>query len=76
MGAEKGTGSHGPLRANMYVKVSARFDYQPDVCKDYKETGGTAKRGHGDVGVGEKLFCLFPFFCKRWHVQGNQIDME
>jgi RING finger protein 113A len=39
VGAEKGTGSHGPLRANMYVRVSARFDYQPDVCKDYKETG-------------------------------------
>ena len=55
IGAEKGTGSHGPLRANMYVRVSARFDYQPDICKDYKETG----------------FCSYGDSCKFMHDRGD-----
>ena len=46
IGAEKGTGIHGPLRANVHARVSVRFDYQPDVCKDYKETGFC---GYGDA---------------------------
>ncbi|KAF7724829.1 hypothetical protein EC973_000714 [Apophysomyces ossiformis] len=29
----------GPQRAPANLRVTARFDYQPDVCKDYKETG-------------------------------------
>jgi RING finger protein 113A len=29
----------GPIRAAQHVRVTARFDYQPDVCKDYKQTG-------------------------------------
>ena len=29
----------GPVRAAANVRFSVRFDYQPDVCKDYKETG-------------------------------------
>ncbi|KAL0464901.1 UNVERIFIED_CONTAM: Zinc finger CCCH domain-containing protein 1 [Sesamum latifolium] len=37
--SEKAGGSHGPLRASAHIRVSARFDYQPDICKDYKETG-------------------------------------
>lgn len=37
---------HGPLRANVYARVSCRFDYQPDICKDYKETGFC---GYGDA---------------------------
>ncbi|XWS09193.1 hypothetical protein CRYUN_Cryun40dG0064800 [Craigia yunnanensis] len=36
--SEKAGGSHGPLRASAHIRVSARFDYQPDICKDYKET--------------------------------------
>ena len=43
--SEKGSGMHGPLRANVNVRSSVRFDYQPDVCKDYKETGYC---GYGD----------------------------
>ncbi|KAI8021166.1 Zinc finger CCCH domain-containing protein 1 [Camellia lanceoleosa] len=43
--AEKAGGSHGPLRASAHIRVSARFDYQPDICKDYKETGYC---GYGD----------------------------
>ncbi|KAL8106523.1 hypothetical protein AgCh_023329 [Apium graveolens] len=42
---EKAGGSHGPLRASAHIRVSARFDYQPDICKDYKETGYC---GYGD----------------------------
>jgi RING finger protein 113A len=29
----------GPIRAPANVRLSVRFDYQPDICKDYKETG-------------------------------------
>ena len=29
----------GPLRATTFVRTTCRFDYQPDICKDYKETG-------------------------------------
>ena len=45
MGAEKGSGTHGPLRASTNVRMTVRFDYQPDICKDYKETGYC---GYGD----------------------------
>ena len=33
------TGTKGPLRAPTNVRGIVRIDYQPDVCKDYKETG-------------------------------------
>ena len=29
----------GPVKAPVFIRQSVRFDYQPDVCKDYKETG-------------------------------------
>ncbi|KAJ3337919.1 hypothetical protein HDU93_000306 [Gonapodya sp. JEL0774] len=35
----------GPQRATTNVRISTRFDYQPDICKDYKETGYC---GYGD----------------------------
>ncbi|TPX31153.1 hypothetical protein SeMB42_g07807 [Synchytrium endobioticum] len=35
----------GPLRGPTNVRISSRFDYQPDICKDYKETGYC---GYGD----------------------------
>lgn len=38
-GSEKGGGAHGPLRASTNVRMTVRIDYQPDICKDYKETG-------------------------------------
>ncbi|KAL9263316.1 Zinc finger CCCH domain-containing protein [Drosera capensis] len=44
--SEKAGGSHGPLRTSAHIRVSARFDYQPDICKDYKETGYC---GYGDA---------------------------
>jgi RING finger protein 113A len=37
------------------VRVSARFDYQPDICKDYKETG----------------FCSYGDACKFMHDRGD-----
>ncbi|RYG50747.1 hypothetical protein EON67_04700 [archaeon] len=35
----KVSGTLGPLRAPSNVRGICRFDYQPDVCKDFKETG-------------------------------------
>ncbi|PSS24215.1 Zinc finger CCCH domain-containing protein [Actinidia chinensis var. chinensis] len=43
---EKAGGAHGPLRASAHIKVSTRFDYQLDICKDYKEAGYC---GYGDT---------------------------
>lgn len=52
---EKGTGAHGPLRASAHLRASVRFDYQPDLCKDYKETG----------------YCGFGDACKFMHDRGD-----
>eukprot|EP00937_MAST-01D_sp_MAST-1D-sp2_P002869 g2869.t1 len=41
----KFTGTQGPIRAPKFFRAICRFDYQPDVCKDYKETGFC---GYGD----------------------------
>lgn len=38
----------GPLRAPTFVRTTCRFDYQPDICKDYKETGFC---GFGDTCI-------------------------
>ncbi|KAI8084168.1 uncharacterized protein B0P05DRAFT_488697 [Gilbertella persicaria] len=40
--------SVGPQRAPANLRVTQRFDYQPDVCKDYKETGFC---GYGDTCI-------------------------
>lgn len=37
--------TQGPMRAPAFLRSTARFDYQPDICKDYKETGFC---GYGD----------------------------
>eukprot|EP00882_Tetradesmus_deserticola_P022991 GHRQ01025016.1.p1 GENE.GHRQ01025016.1~~GHRQ01025016.1.p1 ORF type:complete len:248 (+),score=111.63 GHRQ01025016.1:497-1240(+) len=55
VGAEKGSGAYGPLRGNVFVRTTARFDYQPDICKDYKETG----------------FCSYGDSCKFMHDRGD-----
>ncbi len=46
IGSEKGGGAHGPLRASQHVRTTVIFDYKPDICKDYKETGYC---GYGDA---------------------------
>jgi len=46
-GLSKGAGIRaGPVRASSHIRVTARFDYQPDLCKDFKETGYC---GYGDA---------------------------
>lgn len=37
--AGSGANSVGPMRAPTNVRSTVRWDYQPDICKDYKETG-------------------------------------
>ena len=34
----------GPIRAPAHLRVSVRWDYAPDICKDYKETGESWSR--------------------------------
>lgn len=41
----------GPIRAPAHLRATIRWDYQPDICKDYKETG----------------FCGFGDSCKFLH---------
>jgi len=43
-GAKSGS-TMAPLRAPAFLRATCRFDYQPDICKDYKETGFC---GYGD----------------------------
>lgn len=38
----------GPIRAPTNIRTTARFDYQPDICKDYKDTGFC---GFGDTCI-------------------------
>lgn len=47
----KPVGGFGPIRAPTFLRSTVRFDYQPDICKDYKETG----------------FCGFGDSCKFLH---------
>jgi len=63
--AYKGVTSKGPARAAMNIRSTVRWDYAPDICKDYKETG----------------FCGYGDSCKFLHDRsdyksGWQIDAE
>ncbi len=63
-GGIKGTGIRaGPIRTNIYARAISRMDYQPDVCKDYKETG----------------YCGYGDSCKFMHDRGdykNSIELD
>ena len=37
----------GPIRAPEHLRATVRWDYQPDICKDYKETGFCGFGGEG-----------------------------
>jgi len=55
----------GPIRSTASIRVTARFDYQPDICKDYFETG----------------FCGYGDNCKFAHIRedykpGWQVEKE
>lgn len=49
--ASSGMVRKGPIRAPSHLRATVRWDYQPDICKDYKETG----------------FCGFGDSCKFLH---------
>lgn len=58
--AGSGINSVGPMRAPTNLRSTVRWDYQPDICKDYKETG----------------FCGFGDSCKFLHDRsGKSIDL-
>lgn len=48
----------GPLKAPTFVRTTCRFDYQPDICKDYKDTG----------------FCGFGDTCIYLHDRGDTLS--
>ncbi|KAI3857654.1 hypothetical protein MKW98_028918 [Papaver atlanticum] len=52
---EEAGGAHGPLRASAHIRTSTRWDYQPDICKDYKQSG----------------YCGFGDSCKFIHDRGD-----
>ncbi|XP_062988176.1 E3 ubiquitin-protein ligase RNF113A-like [Elgaria multicarinata webbii] len=63
--ASSGMVRKGPIRAPEHLRATVRWDYQPDICKDYKETG----------------FCGFGDSCKFLHDRsdykhGWQIERE
>ncbi|KAG5676764.1 hypothetical protein PVAND_006573 [Polypedilum vanderplanki] len=63
--AGSGINSVGPMRAPTNIRSTVRWDYQPDICKDYKETG----------------FCGFGDSCKFLHDRsdfkyGWQLELE
>lgn len=63
--ASPGMARKGPIRAPAHLRATVRWDYQPDICKDYKETG----------------FCGFGDSCKFLHDRsdykhGWQIERE
>ncbi|PIO52371.1 hypothetical protein TELCIR_26323 [Teladorsagia circumcincta] len=37
--ASSGLNRIGPIRAPQFLRQTVRWDYAPDICKDYKETG-------------------------------------
>lgn len=48
----------GPIKASAFVRTTCRFDYQPDICKDYKDTG----------------FCGFGDTCIYLHDRGDSLS--
>ncbi|XP_058837732.1 E3 ubiquitin-protein ligase RNF113A [Topomyia yanbarensis] len=63
--AASGMVRKGPIRAPSNIRSTVRWDYQPDICKDYKETG----------------FCGFGDSCKFLHDRsdykhGWQLEQE
>ena len=48
----------GPIKAPTNIRTTCRFDYQPDICKDYKDTG----------------FCGFGDTCIYLHDRGDTLS--
>ena len=45
--ASSGGVRHGPIRAPSNIRSTVRWDYAPDICKDFKETGFCGFGGEG-----------------------------
>ena len=63
--AAKSMNKYGPIRAPSNIRSTVRWDYAPDICKDFKETG----------------FCGFGDSCKFMHDRGDykhgwQLEIE
>ncbi|CAC5373946.1 RNF113A [Mytilus coruscus] len=43
--ASSGHVRKGPIRAPAHLRATVRWDYQPDICKDFKETGYCSRGG-------------------------------
>lgn len=42
------------MRAPAHLRATVRWDYQPDICKDYKETGFCGFGGKSILGLKKK----------------------
>lgn len=42
----------GPIQAPSFLRSTVRWDYQPDICKDYKETGYCGFGGKAGYDLG------------------------
>ncbi|KAF7637531.1 hypothetical protein Mgra_00003047 [Meloidogyne graminicola] len=52
--ASSGLNRIGPIRATQYMRASVRWDYAPDICKDYKETGYCTFGGFWRLNICQK----------------------
>lgn len=53
----------GPIRAPANLRATVRWDYQPDICKDYKETGFCGFGGLSNFA--SSVFFCFSIFKNR-----------
>lgn len=54
--ASSGWNRVGPIRAPNFIRQSVRWDFAPDICKDYKETGFCTFGGFFFFVVFRKIF--------------------
>ena len=54
----------GPIRAPTFLRATTRWDYQPDICKDYKETGYCGFGGNVHVLVITFIETMHTCTCK------------
>jgi hypothetical protein len=53
----------GPIRAPAILRTTVRWDYQPDICKDFKETVSVAL----EIAVSSCLTVLTTSFGGNWN---------
>lgn len=56
-----GSNTVGPMRAPANIRSTVRWDYQPDICKDYKETGFCGFGGELSDDT-RRMHLTFPFY--------------